>query len=59
MIERLAGPGVKVIDPAPAVARQTVRVLGEHGIPTGEGPFSVDLYFSGEPDSLQRIFALV
>ena len=59
LIERLAGPEVKVIDPAPAVARQTVRILQEKGIPTGEGPFSVDLYFSGEPDSLQRIFKLV
>ena len=59
VIERLAGPDVKVIDPAPAVARQTVRILQEKGIPTGEGPFSTDLYFSGEPDSLQRIFKLV
>lgn len=59
LIERLAGPGVKVIDPAPAVARQTVRILQERGIPTGEGPFSVDFYFSGEPDSLERIFKLV
>ena len=59
LIERLAGPEVKVIDPAPAVARQTVRILQERGIPTGEGPFSVDLYFSGEPDSLERIFKLV
>ena len=59
VIERLAGPDVKVIDPAPAVARQTVRVLQERGIPFGEGPFSIDLFFSGEPDSLQRIFALV
>ena len=59
VIERLAGPGVKVIDPAPAVARQTVHVLQEKGIPTGEGPFSIDLYHSGEPESLQRIFQLV
>lgn len=59
VIERLAGPGVQVIDPAPAVARQTVRVLQNGGIPTGAGPFSADLYFSGEPDSLQRIFRLV
>ena len=28
-------------------------------IPLGDGPFSVDLYFSGEPESLQRIFALL
>ena len=59
VIEAIAGPDVHVIDPAPAVARQTLRVMEERGIPTGEGPFSVDLYFSGEPDSLQRIFALL
>ena len=59
VIEAIAGPDVQVIDPAPAVARQTVRVLAERGIPTGEGPFSVDLYFSGEPDSLRRIYALL
>ena len=59
VIEAIAGPGVQVIDPAPAVARQTVRILEKQGIPTGDGPFSVDLYFSGEPDSLRRIFALV
>ena len=59
VIEAVAGPAVEVIDPAPAVARQTLRVLQERGIPTGEGPFSIDLYFSGEPDSLQRIFSLL
>ncbi|MBP3257401.1 MAG: glutamate racemase [Bacteroidales bacterium] len=59
VIERLAGPGVQVIDPAPAVARQTLHVLQEKGIPTGEGPFSIDLYHSGEPDSLLRIYKLV
>ena len=56
VIEDVAGPGVQVIDPARAVALQTVRMLGKHGIPTGEGPFGIDLYFSGEPDSLKRIF---
>ena len=59
LIERIAGPGVQVIDPAPAVARRTVQVLHEQGIPTGEGPFSIDLYYSGTPDSLQRIFSLL
>lgn len=59
VIEAIAGPGVQVIDPAPAVARQTVRILEANAIPTGDGPFSIDLYFSGEPDSLRRIFKLV
>lgn len=59
VIEAIAGPGVQVIDPAPAVARQTVRILEANAIPTGDGPFSIDLFFSGEPDSLRRIFKLV
>ena len=58
VIERIAGPGVQVIDPAPAVARQTLRLLQEREIPTGEGPFSVELYSSGDPAALTRIFAL-
>ena len=59
LIERIAGPGVQVIDPAPAVARHTVHVLRESGIPTGDGPFRIDLYSSGSPDSLRRIFSLL
>ena len=59
VIEAIAGPGVQVIDPAPAVARQTVRLLEKDCIPLDEGPFRVDLYFSGEPESLRRIFALL
>jgi glutamate racemase len=59
VIQRLAGPSVQVIDPAPAVARQTLHVLQEKGIPTGKGPFSIDLYHSGAPESLQRIYQLV
>ena len=59
VIEAAAGPGVQVIDPAPAVARQTVRMLDANAIPLGDGPFRVDLHVSGDPESLQRIFALV
>lgn len=59
VIERLCGPEVEVIDPAPAVARHTVEVLREKGIPFGEGVFSVRLYHSGSPESLHRIFALL
>lgn len=59
VIERLAGPDVKVIDPAPAVARQTVHVLEQRGVPLGLGPFSMELHASGDPAALQRIFALL
>ena len=56
LIERLAGPSVRVIDPAPAVARQTLHVLEQRGVPIGAGPFSVKLYASGDPAALNRIF---
>ncbi len=32
LIERIVGPGVRVIDPAPAVARQVQRLLKEHAL---------------------------
>ena len=59
VIEAVAGPGVQVIDPAPAVARQTVRMLEKDCISTDEGPFSIDLFSSGDPESLQRIYKLL
>ena len=31
LIEEIAGAGVSIIDPAPAVARQAGRVLAQHG----------------------------
>jgi glutamate racemase len=30
LIQEIVGPGIQVIDPAPAVARQVGRVLNEH-----------------------------
>jgi len=32
LIQQIVGPGVRVIDPAPAVARQVARVLMAHGL---------------------------
>jgi glutamate racemase len=32
LIQKIVGPGVRVIDPAPAVARQTMRLLDESGM---------------------------
>ena len=58
VIQRIAGPGIQVIDPAPAVARQTLRLLGQHGVPVGIGPFSVELYTSGDRAALDRIYEL-
>jgi len=36
LIERIVGPGVRVIDPAPAIARQLQRVLHRDGIEANE-----------------------
>lgn len=35
VIQRLLGPGVAIIDPAPAVALQSSRVLAQHGLTNG------------------------
>jgi len=32
LIEEIVGPGVRVIDPAPAIARQAGRLLDQHGL---------------------------
>lgn len=47
-IERIVGEGVAVVDPAPAVARQTVRVLAERGQPTTRGPGHHTLLTTGD-----------
>ena len=59
VIKAVAGPGVDIIDPASAVARQTVRMLEKDCFPLDEGPFSIELHSSGKPDSLQRIFSIL
>ncbi len=43
MIEEVSGPGVRVIDPAPAVARQVGRVLEAMGLLQRASPRSGDL----------------
>lgn len=68
LVERIAGPGVQVIDPAPAVARQTVKVMQEEGLlprrlkkNTGTLPEhpDVELLASGSPKSLERLFGRI
>lgn len=52
---------ITVIDPAPAVARQLVNVMAQKNIPSSpegeEG--SIDLYASGDLESLRRIYKLI
>jgi len=64
-ISKLAGPDIRIIDPAPAVARQLVKVMDEEGIPyTKEigspcGAPDVILKASGSDESLKRTFNLI
>lgn len=49
LIEEMAGTGIEVIDPAPAVARQTARVLAQNGWQTGEqGAVEHAFYTTGD-----------
>lgn len=56
LIERLVGPGVRVIDPAPAVARQTKRLLDDRGLRnTQEGKGEQVIWTSGPPMAFEAI----
>lgn len=48
LIERLVGPKVEVIDPAPAVARQVGRLLGEKGLLSSALPTRPIAWTSGD-----------
>ena len=62
VIQRIAGPAVRVIDPAPAVARQVVHILTERGLINShsgldpESP-SLELLSSGDPATLRALAA--
>ncbi len=55
LIQDIAGPGVRVIDPAPAVARQAGRLLQASGWQAGpqEAAGWVRFYTSAAPGALQ------
>jgi glutamate racemase len=50
LLEKISGPGVRVIDPAPAVARQVGRVLASRGLAPAAGERGALIYYtSGDP----------
>jgi glutamate racemase len=49
IIEEVAGPGLSIIDPGPAVAKQVARLAGDE---TGDG--TLTLATSGDPDRLRE-----
>jgi glutamate racemase len=59
LIEEIVGPSVRVIDPAPAVARQTRRLLEEHGwLAQGTEPSKVSYFTTGKPEQMQKLLPL-
>ena len=62
-IGKIAGPSVRIIDPAPAVARQTLCVMRDRDLLSLEmfdpSNHSIELLSSGDPASLYRIFSII
>jgi glutamate racemase len=60
LIQTIAGPDVKVIDPAPAVARQVSRLIDENEKVDREvKKNSITFYTSGEPQCLADFLTLI
>lgn len=57
VIERVVGPGVEVIDPAPAVARQTGRVLAARGVGPSRGPARRRFATTGDPERFRAMLS--
>ena len=52
-IEDITGPGVRTIDPAPAIARQVRRLLAQKGLLNpSEQHGAMQFYTSGDPNAL-------
>lgn len=55
-IKEIVGPEVRVIDPAPAVARQTRHLLEEHGLLVdGEERVPMKFFTTGEPSQMEAL----
>jgi glutamate racemase len=54
-LQNVVGPEVKIIDPAPAVARHTAHILAKRGLCSAEEPGSAAFFTSGDPESFSRI----
>ena len=54
-LQKIAGPGIRFIDPAPAVARQLVRVMREEGLLDGAGTDGAGTEKAGRPSGTPDI----
>lgn len=60
LIKEITGPGVEVIDPAPAVARQVGRVLHTRGLASAESALGAVQYLTtGDPQRLRSLLLLL
>jgi glutamate racemase len=60
LIQEIVGEGVRVIDPAPAVARQVRRVLEAQGLKrTSDQPGMTKLITSGDVDKLETLLPML
>jgi glutamate racemase len=55
LIREIVGPRVRVIDPAPSVARQVSRLLKGMRARRGRGPAEVQFYTSGDAGEMERL----
>jgi len=56
LIQEIVGDKVRVIDPAPAVARQAMHLLETNGVRRGQdGRPQVEFFTSGDPGQLERM----
>jgi glutamate racemase len=58
VIREIVGPGVQIIDPAPAVARQVERVLGRREIKrTSVSEGEIQYFTTGDPGKFREVLA--
>ncbi len=55
LMRDILGAGIEIIDPSPAVAQQTGRVLGREGLLRQEGKGRYTFYTSGDPQVFTRL----
>jgi glutamate racemase len=59
LIQKITGPDVKVIDPAPAIARQVRRLLDQHGwVPSTDKVSSVQFITTGDIQEFTRLLPI-
>ncbi|HIQ84956.1 MAG TPA: glutamate racemase [Candidatus Cryptobacteroides excrementigallinarum] len=59
LLQRIAGPGIRFIDPAPAVARHLLDLLEQNGIGRSDALPDIELLGSGDPVQLRNSYRML